>query len=70
MGITKFPNQQGITINIIKNYGQIDEPMLKALCDEFCKATGAKFETRATQNNHRSIKSGAPSLRTRISSLQ
>jgi hypothetical protein len=30
MGITKFPNQQGVIINIIKNYGQIDEPMLKA----------------------------------------
>jgi hypothetical protein len=32
MGIAKFPNQQGVTINIIKNYGQIDEPMLKAYC--------------------------------------
>ncbi len=52
MGITKFPNQQGVTINIIKNYRQIDEPTLKAHYDKFCKATGAKFEMRATQNNH------------------
>ncbi len=41
MGITKFPNQQGITIAIVKSYGLIDKPMLKAHCDEFCKATGA-----------------------------
>jgi hypothetical protein len=39
MGITKFPNQQGVIINIVKNYGQIDEPTLKAHCDKFCKAT-------------------------------
>ena len=26
--------------------------MLKAHCDKFCKATGAKFKTRAAQNNH------------------
>ncbi len=52
MGITKFPNQQCVTIDIAKNYRQIDKPMLKAHCDEFCKAMGAKFETRAAQNNH------------------
>jgi hypothetical protein len=52
MRITKFPNQQGVTINILKNYGQIDEPMPKAHCNKFCKATGAKFETRTAQNNH------------------
>jgi hypothetical protein len=52
MGITKFPNQQGVTINIVKNYGQVDEPTLNAHWDEFCKATGAKFKARATQNNH------------------
>ncbi len=51
MGITKFPNQQGVIIDIGKNYGQIDEPTLKAHCNEFCKATGAKFETRAAQSN-------------------
>jgi hypothetical protein len=52
MRITKFPNQQGVIIDIEKNYGQIDKPMLKAHCNEFCKAMGVKFETRATQNNH------------------
>ncbi len=52
MGITKFPNQQGVIIDIAKNYGQIDEPTLKAHCNEFCKATGAKFKMRAAQNNH------------------
>ncbi len=52
MGITKFPNQQGVTINIVKNYGQIGEPTLKAHCDGFYKAMGAKFKTRATQINH------------------
>jgi hypothetical protein len=41
--ITKFPNQQGVTIDIVKNYGQIDKYMLKAHCNEFCKATGAKL---------------------------
>jgi hypothetical protein len=44
--ISKFPNKQGVTINIVKNYGQIDKPTLKAHCNEFCKATGAKFETQ------------------------
>ncbi len=29
MGITKFPNQQGVTIDIVKKYGQIDKPTLK-----------------------------------------
>ena len=52
MGINKFPNQQGVTIDIVKNYRQTDEPTLKAHWDKFCKATGAKFEMRATQNNH------------------
>ncbi len=52
MRIAKFPNQQGLIINIVKNYGQIDEPTLKAHSNKFCKAVGAKFETRAAQNNH------------------
>ncbi len=52
IGITKFPNQQGVTIDIVKSYGQIDEPTLKAHCDKFCKAMGAKFKTHAAQNNH------------------
>jgi hypothetical protein len=52
MGIPKLPNQHGIAIDIVKNYGQIDKPMLNTHCNEFCKATGAKIETRANQNNH------------------
>jgi hypothetical protein len=43
MGIIKFPNKQAITIDIVKNYGQIDKPMLKAHWDEFCKATGVSL---------------------------
>ncbi len=43
IGITKFPNQEGIAINVVKSNGQTDKPMLKAHCDEFYKATGAKF---------------------------
>ncbi len=49
MGITNFPKQQGVTINIVKNYGQVDEPVLNAHWDEFCKATGVKFEMRAAK---------------------
>jgi hypothetical protein len=52
MGFTKFPNQYSITIDIIKNYGQIDKPMLKAHCNEFCKAAGAKIQMCVAQNNH------------------
>jgi hypothetical protein len=51
MGITKFPNQHGIAINIVKNHGQIDKPTLKAHCNEFCNATGAKLQMHAAQNN-------------------
>jgi hypothetical protein len=36
MGITKFSNLQGVTINIVKNYGRIDKPTLKAHCNKFC----------------------------------
>jgi hypothetical protein len=52
MGIAKFSNQHGAAINIVKSYGQRDKPTLKVHCNEFCKATGAKFQTRAAQNNH------------------
>jgi hypothetical protein len=51
MGITKLPNQHGIAIDIVKNYGQIDKPTLKAHCEEFCKVTGANQKC-AAQNNH------------------
>jgi hypothetical protein len=64
MGITKFPNQHGVAINIVKNYRQIDKPTLKAHCDDFCKATGANFQTHATQNNHMMVQCLKKSLTT------
>ena len=39
-------------INIVKNYGQIAEEDLKLSCEAFCKAGGARFQARVTQNNH------------------
>ena len=50
--ITKFLNQANITIDIVKNYRQIAEEVLKLGCEAFCKAGGARFQARATQNNH------------------
>jgi hypothetical protein len=50
--ITKFTNQNGVTVNVIKNYGQINEANLCASCKVFCKVGGAKVHQRAAQNNH------------------
>jgi len=36
--ITKFTNRDGVDIDIIKNYGQIDMATLKTACERFCKA--------------------------------
>jgi hypothetical protein len=36
--ITTFTNCDGKSIDIIKNYGQIDKAMLKTACEQFCKA--------------------------------
>jgi hypothetical protein len=49
--ITSFTNRDGNTINIIKNYGQIDEATLRTVCEGFCLAAGADSRTRAKQNN-------------------
>ncbi len=49
--ITKFTNCDGVNINIIKNYGQIDLVTLKTACERFCKAGEADSVTRARQNN-------------------
>ncbi len=49
--ITTFTNCDGKSINIIKNYGQINEVMLKTACEQFCKAGKADSQTRAKQNN-------------------
>jgi len=49
--ITKFTNRDGVDIDIIKNYGQIDMAKIKTVCELFCKAGEADSTTRARQNN-------------------
>jgi hypothetical protein len=49
--ITSFQNKDGITVDIIKNYGQINEATLRTACERFCTAAGANSKTRARQNN-------------------
>ena len=49
--VTKFTNRDGVDINIIKSYGQINMATLKTACDRFCKAGEADSATRARQNN-------------------
>jgi hypothetical protein len=49
--ITFFTNRDGNTIDIIKNYRQIDEATLCTACEHFCSAAGANSRTRAKQNN-------------------
>ncbi len=51
-GITLLQNSAGFDIDIVKAYGQINEVTLKTCCDVFCRAGGAKFQSRAAQNNH------------------
>ena len=52
MGITSFVNASNETINLIKCYGCIDKATLKLRCEDFCKPGGARYQTRAMQNNH------------------
>ncbi len=49
--ITNFVNSSGVSIDIIKNYGQIDLATLKTACERFCKAEEVDAESRAKQNN-------------------
>ena len=49
--ITSFINKDGKTVDIIKQYGQIDEVTLKAQCENFCKPGGVNAQSRAKQNN-------------------
>jgi hypothetical protein len=49
--ITSFTNRDGNIIDIIKNYGQINEATLRTACERFCSAAGANSRTRAKQNN-------------------
>jgi hypothetical protein len=48
---TNFVNSSGVSINIIKNYGQIDLATLKTACERFCKTGEVDAESRAKQNN-------------------
>jgi hypothetical protein len=49
--ITTFTNSSGVSIDIIKSYGQINEATLKTACERFCKAGQADAKSRAKQNN-------------------
>ena len=49
--ITTFTNRSGKDVDIIKEYGQIDEVTLKTACEHFCRTGGADAESRAKQNN-------------------
>ena len=49
--ITTFVNSSGVSIDIIKNYGQINLVTLKTACERFCKAGEVDAESRAKQNN-------------------
>ena len=49
--ITSFVNRDSKTIDIIKEYGQINEAMLKTQCEHFCKAREADTQSHAKQNN-------------------
>jgi hypothetical protein len=49
--IPTFTNCFGKTVDIIKEYGQINELTLKTACKHFCKAGEADVESRAKQNN-------------------
>jgi len=51
MQITTFANLSGKNVDIIKEYGQIDEVTLKTACERFCKAGEADATSRAKQNN-------------------
>jgi hypothetical protein len=49
--ITTFTNCDGKSIDIIKNYGQIDKATLKMACEQFCKAGEIDSQSCAKQNN-------------------
>ena len=49
--ITTFVNSSGVSIDIIKNYGQINLVTLKTACERLCKAGEVDAESRAKQNN-------------------
>jgi hypothetical protein len=49
--ITTFTNSSGVSVDIIKSYGQIDEATLKTACERFCKTGEVNAKSRAKQNN-------------------
>jgi hypothetical protein len=49
--ITTFTNSSGVSVDIIKSYGQMNEATLKTACERFCKAGEVDAESRAKQNN-------------------
>ncbi len=49
--ITTFTNRDGKSIDIIKNYGQINKATLKTACEQFCKAGEIDTQSCAKQNN-------------------
>lgn len=49
--ITSFLNRDGVAVDIIKNYGQVDEASLRTACARFCSAAGVDSQSRARQNN-------------------
>jgi hypothetical protein len=49
--ITNFVNSSGVSIDIIKNYGQINLVTLKTACERFCKMGEVDAESRTKQNN-------------------
>jgi hypothetical protein len=49
--IMAFTNHERKSIDIIKNYGQIDEATLKTACEQFCKAGKIDSQSCAKQNN-------------------
>jgi hypothetical protein len=50
--ITKFMNQNGVTVDVIKNYSQINEANLCTGCKVFWKVGCAKVHQSAAKNNH------------------
>ena len=50
--ITSFINRDGKTIDIIKQYGQIDEATLKAQCENFCKPREGEFLQAQGRQHH------------------
>jgi hypothetical protein len=49
--ITTFTDCDGKSIDIIKNYGQIDKAMFKTACEQLCKAGEIDSQSCAKQSN-------------------